>query len=270
MRAGIVLNGTITHQRSRLLHNKESLSSTLEQLKDLIRPLTKFPVSGIGIGVPSVVDVSRGIVYNVVKIPSWEEVALRAILEQEFDLPVFVNNDVNCFVLGEHRFGLAREYRSVVGMAIGTGLGAGLILDDQLYIGRNCGAGEIGLLPYLDKNIEFYASSDFFEVIHGTTAVEASQAASAGDPDALQLWAEFGQHVGCAVKAALYAYDPEVIVLGGSISKAYPFFKAAMMASLQDFMYPVILRQLRIFQSQNENIALLGAALLVDQSVKAV
>ncbi|GAB4017865.1 ROK family protein [Spirosoma koreense] len=267
VRVGLVENDVVLHQISRALQQKESLSATLSQLIDLIRPLTASTVSGIGIGVPSVVDIERGVVYNVANIPSWEEVALRGILENEFNLPVFINNDVNCFALGEHRFGMAQGYRSAVGMAIGTGLGSGVIIDGQLYVGSNCGAGEIGLLPYLDKNIESYASTHFFEAIHGTTALETHEAARLGDRHALALWTEFGRHFGNAIKAVLYTYDPEVIVLGGSIAKAYPFFETAMFASMADFAYPVTLRRLQIFQSRNENIALLGAAALVHQLV---
>lgn len=263
VRAGLVHEGSILQQKSGLLYQKESLSSTLSQLIELIRPLAESTVSSIGIGVPSVVDVDKGIVYNVANIPSWKEVALRDILEEEFAVPVFVNNDVNCFTLGEHRFGLAKAYHSVVGMSIGTGLGSGIIIDNKLFVGSNCGAGEIGLLPYRDKNLEYYASAEFFEAVHGTTALEASQAAQQGDEYALTLWREFGFHLGCAIKAVLYAYDPEVIVLGGSISKAYPFFKEAMIDSMQDFAYPVTLKRLKIFQSQREGIAMLGAAALV-------
>jgi glucokinase len=263
VRAGLVDNGMILAQKSKVLQEKNSLSATLTQLMDLIRPLINSSVSSIGIGVPSVVDVEQGVVYNVANIPSWEEVALRDILEKEFDIPVFVNNDVNCFILGEHQFGLAQGYRSAVGMAIGTGLGSGIIVDNQLYIGSNCGAGEIGLLPYLDKNIESYAAGDFFQSIHATTAREANQAALLGAKNALKLWAEFGKHFGNAVKVVLYTYDPEVIILGGSIAKAYPFFRQTMFESMADFAFPVTLRRLKIFQSQNENIALLGAAALV-------
>ncbi len=268
VRVGLVGNGELLVQKSSVLQQKESLPATLAQLIALIRSLMDYSVSSIGIGVPSVVDVERGIVYNVANIPSWQEVALRGILEAEFNVPVSVNNDVNCFVLGEHRFGLAQGYSSVVGMSIGTGLGSGLIMNNQLYTGRNCGAGEIGLLPYLDKTIESYASAYFFDSIHDTTAYDAHQAAHQGHPPALNLWSEFGHHLGQAVKAVLYAYDPEVIVLGGSIAKAYPFFKAAMFAGMADFVYPVTLKRLTIFQSQNDTIALLGAASLTRQPVK--
>ena len=65
-------------------------------------------------------------------------------------MPVFVNNDVNCFVLGEQRYGLAKGFSSIVGLTLGTGLGSGIIINNQLYAGANCGAGEIGYLPYTD------------------------------------------------------------------------------------------------------------------------
>ncbi len=268
VKAGVEKNGSIIQQNTILLQQKESLSATLSQLIDLIKPLTHYSATSIGIGVPSVVDTERGIVYNVANIPSWEKVALRDILEEEFNLPVFVNNDVNCFTLGEHRFGMAKDYNSVVGMTIGTGLGSGIIIDNQLYIGNNCGAGEIGMLPYRDHNFEYYACSNFFDVIHGTSALEASRAALSGDKKALYLWSEFGVHIGCAIKAVMYVFDPEAIVLGGSISKAYPLFKAGMLEALNDFAYPQSLKRLKIMQSQDDTISLLGAAALVSQDLK--
>ena len=202
IKAGVEKNGSIIQQNTIFLRQKETLPATLRQLIDLIKPLTDYPATSIGIGVPSVVDTERGIVYNVANIPSWEKVALRDILEEEFRLPVFVNNDVNCFTLGEHRFGMAKNYNSVVGMTIGTGLGSGIIIDNQLYIGNNCGAGEIGMLPYRDHNFEYYACSNFFDVVHGTSALEASRAALNGDTKALGLWAEFR----CRLRFFLQAY----------------------------------------------------------------
>src|SRR5680860_369334 len=128
IKVGIEDNGTIFNQKKALLKEKNSFNTTIDQVFKLIRPLTQHKVAGIGIGVPSVVDVDRGIVYNVTNIPSWKKVPLKDILEKEFNLPVFVNNDVNCFTLGEHKFGLAKAYSSIVGMSIGTGLGSGIII----------------------------------------------------------------------------------------------------------------------------------------------
>lgn len=265
LRAGIEVGGMITRQHQVLLKNKDSLSSTLVQLMDLIRPFTKYPVKGIGIGVPSVVNVDKGIVYNVMNIPSWEEVALKDIMQNEFNLPVSINNDVNCFILGEHRFGLAKKYKSVIGMTIGTGLGSGIIIDNHLYAGNNCGAGEIGMLPYRDSILENYVSNRFFEDNLGINAFDAHKAAIDGNFEALELWKEFGVHLGAVIKALMYTYDPEAIVLGGSITKANQFFKPSMLESLKDFAYPESIRRLTLLLSEDDNIALLGASALLGE-----
>lgn len=265
IRAGIVADGKVFSTQQTLLCEKDSLSSTLSQLISTIAPLVGPGIIGIGVGVPSVVDVEKGIVYNVVNIPSWKRVELKKILEDEFKMPVFINNDVNCFVLGEHRYGHAKAFSSVVALALGTGLGAGIIINNTLYCGSNCGAGEIGLLPYLDKNFEFYSSSMFFESIHSTTAFEAHENAINGSHKALAIWAEYGMHLGNTLKAILYTYDPQAVILGGSIAKAYPFFEESMQKSLADFQFPESIKKLKVLRSKIDNIALLGAAALVDE-----
>jgi glucokinase len=266
IRAGLIAGDKIIALQQSLLTQKESLPKTISQLKSVIKPLIQPGVRGIGIGVPSIVDTENGIVYDVVNIPSWKKVELKAILESEFNIPVFINNDVNCFVLGEHRFGLAKGYKSVVALALGTGLGGGIIINSTLYTGANCGAGEIGSLPYLDKNFEFYTSSMFFENCYSTSALQAHNDAKEGKKGSLQIWKEFGTHLGNVIKTVMYTYDPEVIVLGGSISKAYSFFESSMKETMQDFQFQLSLDRMKIFCSQTGNIALLGAATLVNIS----
>jgi glucokinase len=265
VRAGVESEGRIYQQRGEIFNNRGSLEDTLEQLVEFIRPLVSPAVTGIGIGVPSVVDIANGIVYNVGNIPAWKAVPLRQILKDALSLPVAVNNDVNCFILGEHRFGEVKGKHTVVGISSGTGLGAGIVIDDQLYNGRNCGAGELGLLAYLDRNIEYYASGNFFEAVYQLPAIEAHRRALAGDATAIALWQEFGAHIGHAIKTVVLTYDPEAIVIGGSLSKAFRFFEEAMYTSLENFCYPESIRRLEIYQSRNENIALLGAAALISR-----
>jgi len=266
IRAGVSANGFITNRLHTTLKEKDSLSNTLGQVIDIIRPLIQPSLEGIGIAVPSVVDTENGIVYNVVNIPSWERVELKDILQKTFDVPVQVDNDANCFVLGEHQFGIAKSCRSMVGIVLGTGIGSGIIVDNKLYTGSNSGAGEIGYLPYLNHNIEYYCSSTFFSELHQTSAQEAHHDALKGDSQAVELWQQFGRHVGNAVKTVLYTYDPEVIVFGGSIAKAFTLFESSMRESLRDFIYPESIKRLKIIQSDNENITLLGASALVARS----
>lgn len=265
VRAGVTGDGSVRQQKQELFNSRGSKEETLGQLLDLIRPLMTTGVQGIGVGVPSVIDIAKGVVYNVVNIPSWDCVPLKDILEGEFQVPVSVNNDVNCFILGEHQFGRVKGMRNVVGITSGTGLGSGVIIDNRPFYGTNCGAGEIGLLSYRDHNIEYYASGNFFEALHGISAAAAHALAQAGDQNALALWREFGAHMGQVIKTVVYAYDPEAIVVGGSLSKAYRYFERAMMEAVQDFTFPESIKRLKIFQSTNENITLLGAAALLRQ-----
>jgi len=262
VRAGVAVAGKIKNQRQQLFKSQGTKKETLAQLIELIRSLMNPDVQGIGLGVPSVIDTEKGIVFNVVNIPSWDRVPLKDILEAEFSIPVAVNNDVNCFILGEHRFGLLKGMKTVVGITSGTGLGSGIINNNELFQGINCGAGEIGLLSYREHNIEYYASGNFFEALHGTTAIAAHDLAVSGDAKALGWWQEFGRHMGQAIKTVVYCYDPEAIVIGGSVSKAFGLFEKAMLDSLEDFTFPESIKRLKIFQSVDEDITLLGAASL--------
>lgn len=264
IRAGLIAGDKVIAIQHTLLTQKESLPETISQLKSAIAPLIEPGVKGIGIGVPSIVDIENGIVYDVVNIPSWKKVELKAILESEFHIPVFINNDVNCFVLGEHRYGNAKGYNSVVALTLGTGLGAGIIVNNSLYSGANCGAGEIGSLPYLERNFEAYTSSVFFENFYSTNALQAHNDAKERINGSLKIWNEFGTHLGNVIKTVMYTYDPEIIILGGSISKAYSFFESSMKDTMKDFQFQSSLDRMKIFCSQTENIALLGAATLVN------
>ncbi|MBU7576992.1 MAG: ROK family protein [Flavihumibacter sp.] len=262
IRAGLIQGGEVLQSISHKLTNKHSLEATLEQIITVIEPLVCEEVEGIGIGVPSIVDVDNGVVFDVVNIPSWKKVELKTILEEQFHKPVFVNNDVNCFALGEHQFGAAQPFDSFVAISVGTGLGTAIVINHELYLGVNCGAGEIGYFPYLDKNLEYYSSSSFFD-IHDTTAEELFYDAQEGKPKALQVWQEYGHHLGNVLKVVLYAYAPQAVLLGGSISNAYKYFEESMYLSMDDFMYPSLLKQVKVIHSKTENIALLGAAALV-------
>ncbi|MCO5290128.1 MAG: ROK family protein [Chitinophagaceae bacterium] len=263
IRAGLVHNGAIQMINQVALSDKDSLEKTLDQLKTMIAPLVQPGVKGIGIGVPSVVDIEKGIVYNVVHIPSWEKVELKSILEAAFKIPVQVNNDVNCFALGEQKYGAGKGYSSLVAIAMGTGTGSGIIVNNELYAGVNCGAGEIGCMPYLDSDYEHYTSSLFFSKKHNTTSLAQYELAQKGDAEALKLWEEFGGHFGTLIKTVLYAYDPQMIVLGGSLTKAYSFFEPAMRSKLEDFYFPESLKKLKIVPGTVNNIAILGASALI-------
>ena len=262
VRCGLVENGNVVTRLSEPCRSDQPEEVVLEQIKGLIRRLINPSVKGIGIGVPSVVDVQKGIVYNVFNIPSWKEVHLKDVLEAEFNIPVHVNNDANCFALGEHRCGAGKPYQNILGVTLGTGVGAGLIINNELYCGVNAGAGEIGCLPYLEHTLEFYCGSVYFVEFHNTTGKEAMQLAENGDANALKIWDEFGKHMGVLVKIILYAYDPDAIIFGGSIANAFPYFEKAMRKEMETFDYPETIKKIQILISTRDDISILGAAAL--------
>jgi glucokinase len=262
VRCGLVDNGSVVTRLSEPCRSDRPENEVLEQIAELISRLMNPSVRGIGIGVPSVVDVQKGIVYNVANIPSWKEVHLKDILEAKFGLPIFVNNDANCFALGEQRCGAGKPYRNILGVTLGTGVGAGIIINNELYCGTNTGAGEVGCLPYLEHTLEFYCGSAFFTEFHNTTGKDAMELAKSGEENALKIWNEFGKHIGVLVKIILYTYDPDAIIFGGSIVNAYSYFEAAMRIEMATFDYPETVRKIQILISTRDDISILGAAAL--------
>ena len=262
VRCGLVENGSVVERLSEPCLSDRSENEVVDQIKGLIRRLINPSVKGVGIGVPSVVDGQKGIVYNVMNIPSWKEVHLKEILESEFGIPVFVNNDANCFALGEHRCGMGIPFSNMLGVTLGTGVGAGVIINNELYNGSNTGAGEIGCLPYLKHTLEFYCGSAFFEEFHKMSGKEVAELAEKGDEKALEIWGEFGKHMGVLVKIILFVYDPDAIVFGGSIANAYQYFEKAMWKEMESFDYPETVKKIKILISNRDDISLLGAASL--------
>ncbi len=262
VRAGRVEGGRLAEVRSVAVRSQGTVRDVLEDMFGAIDAVLREGVAGIGAGVPSVIDLKAGVVYDVQNIRSWKKVPLKSYLEERYRLPVCVNNDANCFAAGEKYFGKAKSYDHAVGLILGTGLGAGVIANGRLYSGANCGAGEFGMLPYLDRNFEAYASGQFFERVHGLSGRDLAGRAERDDPVALKIFAEYGRHLGEAVKAICYAVDPEAIVLGGSVSRSFRFFRETMWETFRTYAYSLARERLVVEVSETENIAILGAAAL--------
>ncbi|OGD22885.1 MAG: sugar kinase [Candidatus Aminicenantes bacterium RBG_16_63_16] len=260
--AGRVENGRVAAQASAPVDSRGSEQEILDSVAQTIARVFTPDVAGIGVGVPSVVDIDRGIVYDVQNIPSWKEVPLGRVLAVRFERPVYINNDANCFAAGEKHFGKGKPFRHFAGVTLGTGLGAGLIIDGRLYSGVNCGAGEFGMIPYGDSILEHYASGQYFERRYGIRGEEAQARAERGDPEAVEIFRRFGAHVGDAVTIIMLAVDPQAVILGGSVSRAFHLFEAATREKLAAFPYHKSVERIVIETSSEPQIAILGAAAL--------
>ena len=215
-------------------------------------------VESIGIGVPGTYD-KASCTLKVGTNLGMNDVCFSQAFRPEFACAVQMDNDANCAALGEATAGAAKNIKNMLMVTLGTGVGAGIVIGGELYCGHDTGAGEIGSIPYLDRDYEYYCSSRFF-VGRGTTGKEAYERALAGDPAALALWHEFGGHIGRLVMMILYAYDPEAIVFGGSIAHAFGFFREAMYEQLKQFPYAKTVERLHICCSSVEHVGLLGAS----------
>jgi glucokinase len=260
---GVVQAGNIIAELKLPTSAQASKEQLVSEIIAGIQSLMDDSIMGIGVGVPGLVDEQQGIVYGVQNIPSFQEVHLKKYLEAHFSKPVYITNDANSFVLGEKLYGRGQAYRNLVGLTLGTGLGGGIILNNQLYSGTLSGAGEFGGIPYLDKTIEDYCSGKFFLNQFGLSGGEVYAQVQQGDAQAQEIMNQFGRHLGNALKIIMFALSPEAILFGGSVSHCFPFFQAAMRASLQEFPFKQITDQLVIACSTMPNGAILGAAALV-------
>lgn len=260
VRAGKVRGGQVESNMSQRISGKESMEVVLGEIFNTIDEVFDREVAGIGVGVPSVVDVERGIVYSVENIKSWREVPLKEELERRYKVPACINNDANAFAVGELHYGKGRGFRHLVGLAVGTGLGAGVVIDGHLYSGANCGAGELGSIPYRDATLEHYCSGAFLQRESGIAGELLYEQARDGNADARELIESLGTTFGDAILIVMYAYDPEIIVLGGSVSRAYSMFESRMRHRLAAYPYTHALDKLVIERSEVEDVALLGAA----------
>jgi len=260
--AGIVNANELNHISSKKITANGSVEQVLEDLFSVTDELMNDRISAIGIGVPGLVDAERGIVYDVMNIASWKEVALQKLMHDRYHLPVFINNDANCFALGEYYFGKGRGYNSVIGLTIGTGLGSGLILNKKLFTGKNFGAGEFGIIDYMDHVYEYYASGQYFTNVYQIDGEIVFKNANQGEADALRMYEEMGMHLGNAIKTILYALDVELIILGGSVRHAYPYFSKTMRQQIKTCAFKKSAENLKIEISELNNSGILGAAAL--------
>jgi glucokinase len=237
--------------------------AVMDDLKKGIGDLLDGSVQGIGIGVPGLVDTKLGVVYNVLNIPAWKNVPIKAELEKIYNIPVYVGNDANCFALGEKYYGKAKPFSDVVCLTLGTGLGAGIFINDRLYAGNYSMAGEFCGIKYLDADLETYCSGKFFSQMHGQEALFFFRLAEKGDSGALALFRQFGFHVGQLIQTVLLSYAPQAIIFGGSLSKSFSYFKDGMQASLSTFAHQNVLKSTLIDVSEIAAIPVLGASALI-------
>jgi glucokinase len=192
---------------------------------------------GMALGLPGITNVDSGVV-KWAPGPVWRDLPLRDLLSDRYDLPVYLDNDVNLGALGEQRYGAGRDAPNVVCIMVGTGIGGGVVLDGRLYRGANFAAGEVGyMVPSIahlnGDHVDFGALeseasgtgiADRASRRRGksTLSAEVFAAAEAGETWALELIAETVGYLAQMVANVTALLDPDCILLGGGVIHSNP------------------------------------------------
>jgi glucokinase len=227
-------------------------------------------VEGIGIGCTGPIDIDKGLILECPQLPNMHFFPLRRTIEDYFGVPVCLNNDANCLIYGETVFGAAVNNRNVVGFTLGTGIGCAVILDKRILNGSTGTAAEIWISPYGSGIIEDLVSgagvSKIYKAISGIekTSLEVYELALKGDRQAQRTWDEFGRHLAIPIAWAINLIDPEIVVLGGSITAAYKFFNSSMELHLRKQICPVPAEKTKVVPGKLGDYAgFIGAACMV-------
>ncbi len=267
---------------------------TIERMKTYIRkvmPAGRDDILGIGVSAPGPLNPFTGVLVAPPNLPGWLDVPLRDIIQAEFDLPVYIGNDANVAALAEAAIGAAQGCRHLCYITVSTGIGAGIVCDGKLLLGREGLAAELGHIPMLlDKgrvsSVELEAAGPAIarrvrRAISGGAgslalaladgelkridAKTVGMAASAGDRLAVDALAYAGRIIGLGIVSILHLFNPEVVVIGGGVAKTGELLFAPIKAAVHEHVLDeAYTRELRIEPAAlGDDVALAGAAALV-------
>lgn len=267
----------------------DRLARTIEKAIDKAN-LKKSDVGGVCVGAPGTVDIKKGVVVNATNL-RWNDFPLVEALTKQVDLPVTLDNDVNVGTWGEYRVGAAKEFKDVLGIFVGTGIGGGLVLNGELYHGHYFTAGEIGHTvlmpdgPIGRRSLENLASrtnavnllinlirannpSEVTDITGGDlTDIRSkvlAEAVQRKDALTLQVMRDAAHYVGTSIANTVTLLSLPCVVIGGGLTEAMgePWMKWVR-ESFEKLVFPPELRRCKVVAaSLGDDAGLVGAALL--------
>ncbi|MCP9809313.1 ROK family protein [Cyanobium sp. HWJ4-Hawea] len=198
----------------------------------------------VGIGHPGPADRSGRVARVAINLPGWIDVPLADWLEPMLERQITLANDANCALVGEHWLGAAQGCSDVLLLTLGTGVGGAVYLDGKLFTGRGGAAPEPGLISINAEgpvchsgnrgSLEQYCSAAGLRRLSPLDPAELVQRASAGEPESLAIWAEYGRLLGVGISSLVYQFTPERVLIGGGLGAASPYFLPAVWAQVQE------------------------------------
>ncbi len=279
IRAGIVdRQGCVRNIPTEILtcaqQDRAIITNNLAALvQQILQDTSAYEVLGIGVGCTGPLDNDRGVILDVVNLPTLNHFPLKDFLEQQFATKVVMDNDANALILGEAVFGAGRGYDSVLGITLGTGLGCAFVADGKIWQGNNGCAGEIWTSPYKEGLIEDYVSGSAIANIYkyhtgvGYTALDIANMARQGDSVAIRIWNSFADDLAYALSWIVNMTDPQSIVMGGSVSKSADLFMDRVDTTFRQYVCTSVADSV-VFKSAQlgDDAGIIGAALFMFNS----
>jgi len=276
-------------------HGEQGPAAVLDRIAAGCRDmLTQLPaggsLAGVGVAAPSPIDPKRGVVFQAPNLPGWVDIPLRDELARRLDLPVLAGNDANLAALGEWRFGAGRDHGDLVYLTISTGVGSGFVSAGRLLVGHSGLAGEAGhMVLQLDGPLCSCGKHGCFEALASGTAIHreavrraplapdsalgrrdpltaaaVDEEAERGDPLARELMEAAGRATGAGVASLVHIFDPDIVVIGGGVSRSGPLWWDAVQRSAREHVLLAYLPGLRIVPAGlGDDAGLFGAAAAV-------
>lgn len=241
----------------------------------------------IGMGMPGFVNFYNGTVYTLTNVPGWHNVDVKELLQKECELPVYIDNDANCMAYAEWKLGAGKGKKHLVCLTLGTGVGSGIIINNELLRGAACAAGELGqtsidyrgrlghygnhgsLEDYIgNREIAadartLYANNGIDRAIVDCNPIALEKAALAGDAIAAQVWDGLAQKLSCALMNCCYLLNPEAIIIGGGVAKAKSLLFNPLMEIMKNQLAGPLVENLEILPAKfGTEAGTLGAATL--------
>jgi len=268
--------------------NKNKLiDAVVGEIRELIssKKLTSKDISGIGVGLPGLINSKKGVVNFLPNVPGWRNVPFKSIIQKKLRIPAFIENDVNVITLGEWKFGAGKGYKNLLCMTLGTGVGAGLVLNNSLYHGEGFVAGELGHMPLNENGPDCNCGGwGCFEryVGNGHLLNKASKIfknkniqlpdifylANQGDVRAVQFWDEVATHIGNALVGIVNLLNPRLIIIGGGVSNNYKFLRKTINTVIEKRAMKVQAGMVKIVRAKlGDDAGIIGAHVLVKEAI---
>ena len=219
-----------------VFHEKDKLMDTIINYIEKMK--VKHDVKGVAISAPGAVDLKSGIIYGASAIPCIHGFSWKEELEEKVDLKVSIENDANCAALAETFNGNAKGLKDVLFLVCGTGIGGSIVKDGKIHNGKKLHGGEFGFMIMEEKDgkfINFSRSASTMSFVRKARAhynddtwngERVFEAASKGDKFCIDILDRFYLNLAKGIYNLQYVYDPEIILIGGGISRRNDFISS--------------------------------------------